>query len=131
VVEDDPGMQKIYEKSLSAEGYKLLLAESGARALAELAETPADLLITDMKMKTMSALEMLPVLMQDHPKLPVIVVSGRYEGLLEDFKKKGFSNVVMFYLKPLNMTVLKQKIREILRIETKGEKAGKTGSGSI
>jgi two-component system response regulator GlrR len=123
VVEDDPGMQKIYDKSLSAEGYKVILAESGARALAELAENKVDLLITDLKMKTMSALEMLPVLKQDYPKIPVIVVSGRYEGLMEDLHKKGFTNVEMFYQKPLNMIVLKQKIRQILKIGIEGEKA--------
>jgi two-component system response regulator GlrR len=125
VAEDDPGTQKIYEKSLSAEGYKVIMAESGARVLAELAETSADLLITDMKMKNMSALELLPIIQQDHPNMPVIVVSGRYDGLMDDFKKKGFDNVEMFYQKPLNMDVLKQKIREILKIEKSPEKPGK------
>jgi DNA-binding response OmpR family regulator len=117
VAEDDPSLRKIYEKSLLAEGYRLILAESGARALAELHETPVDLLITDMKMETMSALEMLPIIKRDHPKLPVIVVSGRYGGLEEDFRKKGFDNVESFFQKPLSMDVLKQKIRAILRIE--------------
>jgi two-component system response regulator GlrR len=125
VVEDDPGMQKIYEKSLLGEGYKVVLAESGARALAELEEARVDLLITDLKMKTMSALEMLPVLKKDHPQIPVIVVSGRYEGLMADFHKKGFTNVEMFYQKPLNMIVLKQKIREILKIEKSDPKPSK------
>jgi DNA-binding NtrC family response regulator len=117
VAEDEPGLRKIYEKSLSAEGYRMILAESGARALAELHESPVDLLITDMKMETMSALEMLPIIKQDHPKLPVIVVSGRYAGFEEDFRKKGFANVVTFFQKPLNMDLLKKKIRQILKIE--------------
>jgi DNA-binding NtrC family response regulator len=78
-----------------------------------------------MKMKNMSALELLPILKHDHPDMPVIVVSGRYDGLMEDFKKKGFDNVEMFYQKPLNMDVLKQKIREILKIGKSPEKPGK------
>jgi two-component system response regulator GlrR len=117
VAEDEPGLRKIYEKSLSAEGYHLILAESGARALAELNESKVDLLITDMKMETMSALEMLPILKQDHPRLPVIVVSGRYAGFEADFRKKGFDNVDTFFQKPLNMDVLKKRIRKILKIE--------------
>ncbi len=124
VVEDDHGMQKIYEKVLSAEGYKVIQAESGAQALVELAETPADLMITDLKMKNMSALEILPILKKDHPQMPVIVVSGRYEGLTEDFKKKGFDNVEMFYQKPLNLLVLKRKIRQMLKIDNTVEKRG-------
>jgi|ERR1035438_4000409 two-component system response regulator GlrR len=125
VAEDDVSMQKIYDKALSAEGYKVILAESGARALAELAETPAHLLITDLKMKNMSALELLPILKRDHPQMPVIVVSGRYEGLMEDFHKKGFNNVEIFYQKPLDMAVLKQKIREMLKIEADSGKTKK------
>ncbi|HEY5040235.1 MAG TPA: response regulator [bacterium] len=117
VAEDEPSLRKIYEKSLSAEGYRLIMAESGARVLAELHEEKVDLLITDIKMETMSALEMLPIINHDHPKLPVIVVSGRYEGFEKDFQKKGFDNVATFFQKPLSMDVLKQKIRQVLKIE--------------
>jgi DNA-binding NtrC family response regulator len=117
VAEDEPGLLKIYGKSLAAEGYRLILAESGARALAELHESKVDLLITDMKMETMGALELLPILQREHPKLRVIVVSGRYEKLTEDFLKKGFDNVETFFQKPLGMDVLKSKIRQVLGIE--------------
>lgn len=123
VAEDEPGLRRIYEKSLSAEGYKVILAESGARALAELHETPVDLLITDIKMETMSALELLPILKRDYPKLRVIVVSGRYDGMEGDFGKKGFDNVETFFQKPLNMNILKEKIRQILKIEDGVKKA--------
>ena len=122
VAEDEPGLRKVYEKSLTAEGYKVIMAESGARALAELHESPVDLLITDVKMATMSALELLPILKKDYPILPVIVVSGRYDGMQEEFHKKGFDNVETFFQKPLKMELLKQKIRQILKIE---EGAGK------
>lgn len=117
VAEDEPGLRRIYEKALSAEGYKLILAEDGARALAELHEAKVDLLITDLKMDTMSALEMLPILKQDFPRLPVIVVSGRYGNLEEDFKKKGFDNVETFFQKPIDMLLLKDRIRKVLGIE--------------
>ena len=111
VAEDEAAIRKIYEKSLSAEGYQLILAESGARALAELREARVHLLITDLKMETMSALELLPIIRQEHPALPVIVVSGRYQGIAEDFNRKGFENVAAFFQKPVGMDVLKKKIR--------------------
>jgi DNA-binding NtrC family response regulator len=122
VAEDDPSLRRIYEKSLRAEGYQLILAESGAQAMAELDEAKAegkkvDLLVTDLKMEKMSALEMLPLLKESHPRLPVIVVSGRYQGLMEDFGQKGLANVRAFLQKPVGMDVLKQKIREILKVE--------------
>jgi len=117
VAEDDLSTLKIYEKALSAEGYRLILVESCERALAELYEKEANLLITDLKMADMHGFEMFPLLMKNHPNLPVIVVSGTYQGLMEDFHNKGFGNVKAFFLKPMNMSVLKRSIREVLKIE--------------
>jgi two-component system, NtrC family, response regulator GlrR len=116
VAEDDPGVRKIYQKALSLEGYNLILAESGARALAEIMDTKVDLLITDLKMDNMSALELLPVLKHSFPVLPIIVVSGCYHGMVEGFHQKGF-NVQAFIQKPASMTVLKDTIHEILNPE--------------
>lgn len=117
VAEDDLSLLNVYEKSLSAEGYKLILVKTCERALAELYEKPADLLITDLKMAEMDGFEMFPLLVRNHPDLPVVVVSGTYEGLMEDFHEKGFGNVKAFFLKPTGMNVIKRKLREVLKIE--------------
>ena len=95
----------------------MILVDSWERALAELAEKPANLLITDLKMGETSGFEMFPILTQKYPQLPVIVVSGTYEGLMEDFHKKGFGTVKAFFVKPLSMDFIKQKAREVLKIE--------------
>jgi len=112
IADDDLSLLKIYEKSLSVEGYRLILVVNDKRALAELGKTPKDLLILDH-----GVLTILPLIELDYPKLPVIVVSGNYEGLMKDYEKKGFANVKVFYVKPESMDVIKQKIREILKIE--------------
>ena len=117
VAEDDLGLLKVYEKSLSAEGYRLILVKSCERVLAELYEKETSLLITDLKMADMEGFEMFPLLVRNHPKLPVIVVSGTYGEKMEDFHQKGFVNVKAFFQKPLSMDVLKPKIREVLKVE--------------
>lgn len=129
IADDDLGLLRVYEKSLLAEGYKLILVESCERALAELYEKEANLLITDLKMAyldkkavkdkfaDMDSFEMFPILMRNHPKLPVIVISGSYERLLEDFDLKKFGNVKSLHLKPISMDVLKRNVREVLKIE--------------
>ncbi len=126
VADDDLGLLDVYEKALSAEGYRLILVESCERALAELHEKEASLLITDLKMvnvdkmavreklSDMDSFEMFLLLMRNHPKMPVIVVSGSYDGSVEDFEERGFWNVKSFLLKPLAMDDLKRKIREVL-----------------
>ena len=117
VADDDLSLLNIYEKALSSEGYQLILVDSWERALAKLNEKEANLLITDLKMGATSGFAMFPILTQKHPQMPVIVVSGTYEGLMEDFHKKGFGTVKAFFVKPLSMNVLKRKVREVLMIE--------------
>lgn len=117
VAEDDSSLMSVYEKALSGEGYKLILVNSCERALAELYEKQADLLITDLQMAEMKGFEMFPLLTRNHPQMPVIVVSGTYQGLMKDFQDRGFGNVKAFFLKPLSMKVLKESVREVLKIE--------------
>jgi len=57
-------------------------------------------------------------LKKEHPRLPVIVVSGHYKDLQKDFLDRGFV-VSAFISKPTEISVLKAKIREILRIDGK------------
>jgi CheY-like chemotaxis protein len=113
--EDNVGIQKVYEKNFAKEGFKVILAEHGARAMAELHEQKVDLLVTDMFMPGMDTLELFSILKKEFPNLPIIVVSGHYADLKEDFQNKGF-NVKAFFSKPVGVSELKQKIREVLKI---------------
>jgi CheY-like chemotaxis protein len=114
--EDNPEIQKLYKKNFEKEGFKILQAEHGARALAELRENKVDLLVMDLHMPGMNTLELFPILKKDFPKLPVIIVSGRYVDLKQDFDSKGFAYKA-FFNKPVLVGELKDKVREILKIE--------------
>ena len=117
IAEDEAGVRKLYEKAFKAEGYEVVMAETGAQVLAELAEGSFDLLITDLKLTEMSALETLPEIRKKYPKLPVVVVSGYYVNMMEEFNQKGF-NVDLFFNKPLSLSVLMEAVRNILGIES-------------
>jgi two-component system alkaline phosphatase synthesis response regulator PhoP len=114
--EDDPGIQRIYQKQFTKEGYKVVLAEHGARALAELRDQKVDLLVTDLAMPGMDTLEFLSILKKDHSCLPVIVVSGRYLNMEEDFRLKGFK-IAAFMNKPVVVSDLREKVEEVLGIK--------------
>ncbi len=116
--EDDPLARKVYEKSFEKEGYKVILAEHGARVMAELSEQKVDLLVTDLQMPGMNTLELFPILAKDYPRLPVIVVTGHYGNMLEDFKAKGFA-IKAFFNKPVTVSELKGKVEKILKIDGK------------
>jgi DNA-binding NtrC family response regulator len=116
IAEDEPGVRKLYEKAFKAEGYEVVMADRGCQVLAELEEGAFDLFITDLQLAEMSALETLPAVRKKYPHMPIVVVSGHYVNMVEDFKQKGF-NVDMFFNKPLSLTVLMAAVRNILGID--------------
>lgn len=113
IAEDDAAIRKLYEKSFNQEGYEVVTVASGSEILAELSDSSFDLLITDLKLDHMSALEILPDVRKSHPRLPVIVVSGYYGNMVDDFHEKGF-NVSLFLSKPLGLSDLKMAVRRVL-----------------
>jgi|ERR1035441_1028994 DNA-binding NtrC family response regulator len=113
IAEDDPGARKLYEKAFKEEGYEVVMVEAGGQMVAELNENKYDLVITDLKLQGMSALEALPEIRRKHPLLPIIVVSGYYVNLVEEFGLKGF-NVNLFLNKPVSLSDLKAGVRRVL-----------------
>ena len=116
--EDNIAIQIAYEKIFVKEGYKVLMAKHGGEVLTKLRKEKVDLLVTDLEMPGMNTLELFPILKNDYPHLPVIIVSGHYADLQYEFQNKGFT-VKAFLNKPVPASELKEKIREILKIDGK------------
>jgi CheY-like chemotaxis protein len=96
IVDDEPAIREVTSSVLTEEGYEVLTAEDGFDALRLLSEPLPDVMITDLNMPRMSGVELLEVVRQRFPQLPVIVISGQFmaneppTGLLADaFLPKG------------------------------------------
>jgi putative nucleotidyltransferase with HDIG domain len=76
VVDDDEGVRRIVAELLSDEGYEPSTAESAQDALAQMADGPFPLVITDLKMPEVDGLEFLRALRQEHPDTAVIMMTG-------------------------------------------------------
>lgn len=111
LAEDEESARFLYTEELEEAGYHVLTAENGLQVLGTLEDCPVDLLITDIKMPDMHALEMIPRVRSEHPDLPILVASA-FKGMEEDFSLKSF-NISGFFPKPVNMDALKKKIQEI------------------
>lgn len=59
IAEDDLASQEMYEQVLSAENYMISTVETGAEALAHLANSPVDLLILDLHLPEVSGVEVI------------------------------------------------------------------------
>ena len=112
LAEDEESSRFLYYEELSEEGYRVLTAENGFHVLGTLEDQKVDLLMTDVKMPDMHALEMIPRVREEHPDLPIIVVSA-FRGLENEFGITGF-NIESFFVKPVDMNAVKEKIREVL-----------------
>ena len=65
---------------LAEQGYEILTAEDGLQALELMPQFRPDLVVTDLRMPRMSGFELLKIVRERFPRLPVIAVSGEFLG---------------------------------------------------
>lgn len=76
VIDDDAHMRRVLKDFLARSGYRVLEAASGAAAV-ELAEAaPIDLVILDKEMPGMNGLDVLSLLQERWPSIPIIFVTA-------------------------------------------------------
>ena len=80
VVEDQRSNRELLADILVSEGYEVVTAEDGLDALNQLVEPLPDGIISDWAMPRMSGFEFLEVVRQQFPHIPVLVISGEFEG---------------------------------------------------
>lgn len=78
VVDDDEAIREITSAMLTDQGHEVLTAEDGLQALELLPHFRPDLVVTDLKMPRMSGYELIGIMRERFPQLPVIVVSGEF-----------------------------------------------------
>ncbi len=113
LVEDEDAVRKACRRILERAGFQVVVARDGSQALAELADTPIDLLLTDVIMPGgMSGRDLAERLQAARPGLPVLFMSGytadviATRGILEP----GITVVE----KPFTTSDLLGKVRELL-----------------
>jgi CheY-like chemotaxis protein len=80
VVDDAAANRELLSEILAAEGYEVATAQDGLDALSQLAEPLPDVIISDLRMPRMSGFEFLAVVRRKYPDVPLIAMSGEFEG---------------------------------------------------
>ncbi len=114
VVDDDLESLKLVGLMLRRQGYEVVTAESGKKALAAVAADLPDLIILDVMMPDMSGLEVSRKLREREvtARIPIIMFTAKI--LIED-KVKGFEAGADDYLtKPTHPAELTARVRQIL-----------------
>lgn len=112
IVEDNPNMSSLLADMLEVFDYKSVRASDGHQALEELQKQDFAMIITDMRMPNMSGLELLEKVKSEHPKLPVVLISGysinEFNSDTDQFRPDGF------LAKPFMMSDIERLLNTLL-----------------
>ena len=76
VIDDDLGILELLEKLLTREGYQVVTADNGREGIAAIPSVCPDLVLLDVQMPGVGGFETLGKIREDHPDLPVIMITG-------------------------------------------------------
>ncbi|MCW5732069.1 MAG: response regulator transcription factor [Alphaproteobacteria bacterium] len=112
LVDDDRNIVTSVTIALEAEGFKVRSYGDGAEALRALSQSPADLVVLDIKMPRMDGMEMLGKLRRESD-VPVIMLTSKDDELDEVLGlKMGADDYIT---KPFSQRLLIERIRALLR----------------
>ena len=114
IVEDEKHLRLLYSQEFKAEGYEVVTASNGEEAHKHLSERNIDVAILDIKLEGENGLEVLRDLMEEKPKLKVILNSA-YSMYMSDFKSWSAD---AYIVKSSDLSELKSKVRELAHEQT-------------
>jgi two-component system, OmpR family, KDP operon response regulator KdpE len=112
-IDDEPPIRKLLRMGLTSQGYEFRDAGTGKAALQVLAEDKIDLALLDLGLPDMPGHELLRLIRESWPNLPVIVLSSRGDeaGKVEALDLGADDYVT----KPFGMNELLARMRTALR----------------
>ncbi len=130
VVDDEKFIREILAEFLGMEGYVVRTAEDGASALAELARSHYDLVISDLKMPRMGGMELLEHISRSVPNCLTVIMTGfgtvetaidamkrgAYDYILKPFKVEEVTMVVQRGIEKQRLAAENLRLREALSL---------------
>jgi len=80
VVDDEQSVLQVSSMVFQGHGYEVRTARDGFEALVELRRSMPDLIVSDLTMPNMSGFELLSIVRRRFPHIPVVAISGQFEG---------------------------------------------------
>ncbi len=104
LVDDEPGIRTVLTVYLSDLGYSVRTADSGESAMTLFRDSPADIVVADIKMAGMDGITLLRTVKAESPDTEVIMMTGHgdFELAIESLKLQAAD----FITKPVNSDVL-------------------------
>ncbi len=112
LVDDDKNLRLLYEQELSLEGYEIVTAVDGKKALEKIEERSPDIIIMDINMPRMDGLAATSRIISKKKDIPIIINTA-----YSSYNETLMSLVADSYIvKSSDLTDLKNKIKELLAL---------------
>jgi two-component system response regulator GlrR len=116
LVDDDKDLLQLIAMRLTAAGYTVTAVESGEAALAALAVSRPQVVVTDLRMQGMDGMALFDAIHRDSPSLPVVILTAH--GTIPEAVSATRRGVFSFLTKPFEPKVLLDTVAEALRLSS-------------
>jgi DNA-binding response OmpR family regulator len=119
ITDDDGSIRESLKRLLEENGYDVMVAEDGERALALTEAERVDLMLLDLEMPRRDGWDVLESLSERKPVMPVVVITG----LADQMDTRTIPGLGMLLEKPVEVPALLNAIEKLLAAspETKGD----------
>ncbi len=114
VVDDDAALRELITLRLEANGFRIEAADSGEAALAQLALTRPDAVLTDMQMSGIDGMALFRAIHARDPSLPVIVLTAH--GTIPDAVAATQQGLFGYLTKPYDAPTLVNLLKRATRL---------------
>ena len=110
IVDDDPGQRSLLDSFLRGQGFEIVLADSGERALELLPAGKFSMMISDVRMPGLTGLETLQRARKNFPALPVLLVTAYAD--IRDAVEAMRDGALNYLAKPIDLDELLATVRQ-------------------
>ena len=111
VAEDDRATQHLFRAGLKGlTEYQTIIVGNGAEALSVLKESPVNVLVTDLHMPEVDGFELISIVHERYPHIPVLVMTGLAETSHQNAPM--FLGALCILPKPVKLSVLVEEIKK-------------------
>src|SRR6267143_1891298 len=143
IADDDPGLRESLERTLTREGYRVVLASDGRAALERVQAGGIDLIVTDLRMPGLTGLDLLRAAKAIMPDVDVILLTafgtveeavkamkdGAYDFLTKPFRREQLIKLIDKALERRNLIEQNRALKSQLEdLRAKGQMIGASPS---
>ncbi|MEM7034570.1 MAG: SpoIIE family protein phosphatase, partial [Chloroflexota bacterium] len=115
IVDDHEEMAELIAMMLRRPGVEVSIVLDGESALDHLAQNSPDVIVTDLMMPNMDGFELMERVLQQDPKLPVVVVTAH--GSMKSAVRAMRIGAFDFITKPFEQTDVRQTVKRAARLQ--------------